>query len=334
MKLWWIIALLCFPAVYGFGQELHFSQFHESPLNLNPANTGHFSGDWRISNNYRMQWAPLGDPFVTASIAYDQPLNIYGQRVGVGAAIFTDQSGMAGLSVFQAAGSAASSIDAGQHRLRGGVQLAYIAKTFTTANLTFPDQFDWDMGLFNSALQTSAVGYTQQSRFFNLNAGAGWSRQMRSWTPDIGIAFHHLNRPTDSFFGTSERLPTKITVNGAAEIDLNTSWYLWPRVLYQQQAKATQTTFGTFAGYRLPYNKVSLKSMYAGPVLRTGINRNADALALVAGLRFKNLQLGVSYDYTVSNLGPAIKNQGALEFSLIYIPNPVVDRISIPCDRY
>ena len=100
MKHWWIIALMCFPAVYGFGQELHFSQFHESPLNLNPANTGHFIGDWRISNNYRRQWSPLGDPFVTASIAYDQPLNIYGHQVGVGAAVFTDRSGMAGLSVF------------------------------------------------------------------------------------------------------------------------------------------------------------------------------------------------------------------------------------------
>ena len=37
------------------GQDIHFSNWQMSPLNLNPANTGMFEGDGRIIFNYRNQ---------------------------------------------------------------------------------------------------------------------------------------------------------------------------------------------------------------------------------------------------------------------------------------
>ena len=126
----------------------------------------------------------------------------------------------------------------------------------------------------------------------------------------------------------------RTTVAAAAIIDLNSTWYVWPRVLHLQHTSASQTALSGYLGYRLQPNKANVKSIFAGPVVRHGINRNIDAAALALGLQFKNLRAGVSYDFTVSSLGPSISARGALEFSLIYIPNPVVDRISIPCDRH
>ena len=328
------IALMCACWCASWGQDVHFTQFAESPLNLNPANAGHFEGDWRISNNYRRQWAMLGDPFVTAAIGFDVPLDVFGHKVGVGGWILNDVSGALGLNVFQANLQAAYHKKLGMNRLRGGLQVSYVAKSFSTNNLSFPDQFEWDAGVFNPALATSATGFGQQSSFVDLSAGIGWSRRFRTWTPDIGLSFQHLNQPNDAFFSTANNLPMRTTVNAAATFDLNETWYLWPRVLYLSQASATQTALSSFVGYRLPQNKANVKSVYLGPAWRTGINRNSDAVAGVAGIRFKNLQLGFSYDYTISSLGPAIASRGALEFSLIYIPNPVVTKISIPCDRY
>ena len=41
-------------------QDLHFSQFMNSPLLINPANTGFIpDGDFRLGANYRNQWASV-----------------------------------------------------------------------------------------------------------------------------------------------------------------------------------------------------------------------------------------------------------------------------------
>jgi len=37
-------------------QDIHYSQFDRSPLNINPALTGLFKGDLRFIGNYRSQW--------------------------------------------------------------------------------------------------------------------------------------------------------------------------------------------------------------------------------------------------------------------------------------
>ena len=50
-------------------QDLHFSQFMNSPLLTNPANTGFIpDGDYRLGVNYRNQWASITDfPYKTMS---------------------------------------------------------------------------------------------------------------------------------------------------------------------------------------------------------------------------------------------------------------------------
>ena len=42
------------------GQDLHFSQFMNSPLLTNPANTGFIpAADYRLGMNYRNQWSSI-----------------------------------------------------------------------------------------------------------------------------------------------------------------------------------------------------------------------------------------------------------------------------------
>src|SRR3954471_19404848 len=52
-------------------QDIHFSQFNRSPLNLNPANTGLFDGDFRFSGIHRNQWKSVTVPYKTFSGAFD-----------------------------------------------------------------------------------------------------------------------------------------------------------------------------------------------------------------------------------------------------------------------
>jgi hypothetical protein len=47
-------------------QDLHFSQYFNAPILVNPANTGfNPDNDYRIGANYRNQWGAVGTPFKT-----------------------------------------------------------------------------------------------------------------------------------------------------------------------------------------------------------------------------------------------------------------------------
>src|SRR5258708_16457777 len=52
-------------------QDPAFSQFFASPLTLNPALTGKFSGALRAAGNYRNQWPQINNAFITSTISVD-----------------------------------------------------------------------------------------------------------------------------------------------------------------------------------------------------------------------------------------------------------------------
>ena len=69
-----INCMLCcvfFCSYTTYSQDIHFSQYNGSVLNLNPAFTGFFDGDYRINAIYRSQWTSVPVPYRTISIAAD-----------------------------------------------------------------------------------------------------------------------------------------------------------------------------------------------------------------------------------------------------------------------
>ena len=79
----WIIKrhfILVFFSIISFqninSQDLHFSQFFNSPLLTNPANTGFIpGGDYRVGMNYRNQWSSvMALPYKTMSVFGDVQL--------------------------------------------------------------------------------------------------------------------------------------------------------------------------------------------------------------------------------------------------------------------
>ena len=63
-------------------QDPHFSQFYASPLLLNPALTGAFPGNLRVSGSYREQWPSIMYPFKTGSFSIDA--NILHDKIAEG----------------------------------------------------------------------------------------------------------------------------------------------------------------------------------------------------------------------------------------------------------
>ena len=51
-------------------QDIHFSQFKNSKININPALTGEQESDYLAILQRRSQWGSVTDPFKTISIAF------------------------------------------------------------------------------------------------------------------------------------------------------------------------------------------------------------------------------------------------------------------------
>ena len=66
--------ILLFLSVALQAQDPHFSQFFSSPLTLNPAFTGKFSGTWRLAANNRDQWPSIPKAYVTTSASFDMAI--------------------------------------------------------------------------------------------------------------------------------------------------------------------------------------------------------------------------------------------------------------------
>src|SRR4051812_2657767 len=92
--------MLCFAVVSSANaQDLHYSQFYNAPLSVNPALSGVFDGKFRLSNIYRSQWSGLGKGYTTLHISGDAPIGkgmLGSNFFGIGFMIAQDKAGEAG----------------------------------------------------------------------------------------------------------------------------------------------------------------------------------------------------------------------------------------------
>ena len=76
-------------------QDIHFSQFYLSPINLNPAMTGVMNCNGRFVVNYRNQWSSvLSDPYSTFAGSYDARVPVgRDDFFGWGVSMYADKAG-------------------------------------------------------------------------------------------------------------------------------------------------------------------------------------------------------------------------------------------------
>src|SRR5688572_28283272 len=77
-------------------QDIHFSQYNGSLLNLNPALTGLFDGDYRVNAIYRSQWQSVPVPYKTFGFGADmryKPKSFKADCIGIGLQFNNDQAG-------------------------------------------------------------------------------------------------------------------------------------------------------------------------------------------------------------------------------------------------
>lgn len=302
------------------GQDLHFSQFFNSPLLTNPANTGFIpDGDYRLGLNYRNQWSSvMAVPYKTMSVFGDaQVMKDRNENgwMGVGGAILRDVAGSGNLTSTKVYGSVA------YHQMLGvasllslGFNVGWANKQINVSNLKFPDQFDGKF--FDNKLPTSVFLDYNNINYLDMQVGLNYAYfPTDKIYMNGGFSVHHINSPRETFFDTSRdstdnRIPRRYIgfLNGSFMI--NDQIIINPNAYFTMQAKATEFVIGANAHYNLSGNGEYL--LIAGLYYRHG-----DAIAPLIGLGVKDYVFSFTYDATMSSLKNYNQTRGAFEFSLV-----------------
>lgn len=306
---------------HGFSQDIHFSQFGNSPLNLNPALTGIFKGDKRFMGHYRSQWNTVPVSYLTFSGAYD--MNFYNEklersRFGVGLLLNYDKAGDSNYNKTGVALNGSYTLQVAKRNfLSAGVQAGIGQRGFRMDDLQFDSQFNNEA--YDSALPTGENFVSTNKIFPDLSAGLNWHyRSSKRTMLDIGGAMFHVNTPNKSFYNeNSVKLGQRYSVYGMGTFMVAEKLDLFLHGSGQFQETHEQIAVGGGVNIHLntrPDNEIALG---LGAYYR--FRDEADAIIPYLGLRYRMWNIGLSYDINISQFQIATDGFGGPELSVSYI---------------
>ncbi len=299
-------------------QDLHFSQFFNSPLLTNPANTGFIpDADYRVGINYRNQWnSILTSPYKTMSAWGDAQLfrnKFENAWMGIGGVLLSDVAGSGGLKSNKFYGSIAYHQMLGNSSLlSAGFNLGYVSKRIDPTALKFPDQFN---GKFFDATISPNIQFTNLNiDYFDMQVGLNYAYfPQENVYINAGYSIHHVNTPKETFFGDNTdagKIPIRQIGFVNAILKVHPRVIINPNIYFTTQTNAIELTAGINANYNL--------TEYGESQLIFGLyHRYKDAVIPVLGFETKKTAFTFSYDATVSNLSNYNNFRGGVEFSIV-----------------
>ncbi len=310
-------------------QDIHFSQFFQSPMLLNPALCGQFDGSYRFGINQRTQWRSVTTPYSTFAAGVDAnhitlPDGILNSEDGNfkevpfhgGVSFYSDKAGDSQLKTtgFNVVGAQQFKAPFDKKAtLAVGAMLGFTTMRIDYSNLTFDSQWN---GVNYDPNTPPGEGFPRASRgYFNLNLGGVYMRPIddkRSFT--AGISMFNLSRPKQSFFNEGYvKLDGRFNVHGSYKQIINEQISIEPMALIMRQGKYTEFNIGGLVHYTLSQKPWTRNGLYAGLFVRA-----KDSAFFTAGLQYGSWNAAASYDINTSSLQPASNGRGGLEFSVLY----------------
>lgn len=319
-----LFLFLLLPSI-TFAQDFHLSQYDAPPLFLNPAMTGMFDGYYRVHGHYRTQWAAVAtNPFTTAGLSFDMPI----KKFGAGLQIMNYRAGAGNYNALSALLSVGYDLVFDKnhdHHLALGMQGGIIQKSIDVSKLTFGNQYTTNNGgSFDTDINSGEPFSSSSFMTHDINAGLiyYYAKENSRVNPFIGFSAFHLTQPTESFYGSTNKLPIRYYIHGGTKLNINEKIQLQPKFIYMRQLNDKEFTFSLLLNYFL---KDAGTYLIFGPTYRS-----KDAAIIEAGIKKGRYICRVSYDINTSSLKSASKNRGGFEVSFTYIarrvkPNPLAN---------
>ncbi len=300
-----------------YGQDIHFSQFFNSPIINNPANAGMIDEDYRFAANQRVQWRSISDnPYNTFALSADMKNPFQKENFGAAFSFLHDITGDSRFQTIDINLSGAYIMPLSSdtvHAISFGLQTGLAIKNINYTDLSFDKQYN---GVYYDASLGNGENFASESKtYLNLATGATYffKPSKRMWG-EAGVALFNITKPKQSFF-TDEtiRRDRRALIQLRGSYPINTKWDLIPSFSFMFQGKYKELVFGNLGKYILVDERGQYRALYGGLFYRGG-----DAGYMFLGMDYDNWHVGLSYDLNLSNLKPASARRGGWEVALIY----------------
>ena len=319
MRNWALILLVIVPSLFVKGQDVQFSQFYAAPIYLNPAFAGS-SEMTRVGLNFRNQWPSLDQTFIAYSAYFDH--YIESKNSGIAVIFNGNMQSLTNLSNFEMGLAYSYRVQFGENSfLHMGVQGSYVTRSAAFDQVVLSTQLDIDRGI---VLPGSGTGLAEdrQRNFADLHSGLLFYNN-KIW---LGTSLHHITQPNISYLGMDkDPLSIRYSAHGGIKFNLEPGFVndyfnhtRQERTLsfafnYRRQGLYDQLDIGT----ELYFEPIILGLWYRGLPTRIGLPNN-EALIALLGFKLRNgVDVGYSYDFTLSDLGWR-NSGGAHEISFRY----------------
>jgi type IX secretion system PorP/SprF family membrane protein len=242
-------------------------------------------------------------------------LNHYNSGVGFLATV--DQAGTAGMrsSQFNFLYSYKWNVS-NKWVVSAGLNFGYAFRSIDLNRLIFGDQLQFDSD-GNVPTDDQALFNLGNTQYFDFNSGV-LAYNKNFW---FGFSASHLNTPNRSLINQEAEVPLKTSFHGGVRIPLYGGPFkkdhisvLAPSFVYKKQGNFDQLDVGV----HFLYDPIMMGVWYRGIPLQQNVRDNIsqDAVVIILGFQFEKMELGYSYDFTVSELGPI--SGGAHEVAIKY----------------
>ncbi len=315
-----VLLLLCMGSQLQ-AQDIHFSQFFEAPLLRNPSLAGLFEGDVRVQMVYRDQWNSFTNAYKSGSLnaEYKMPVGKGDDFLTAGMQILYDKAGTAGLTTtdFLPALNYHKSLSSNKTTyLSVGFMGGLVQKSIDRSKVTTNAQYDGVA--FNPALADGETFSTPNYTYFDGAVGASFNS---TFGPDyansyfIGLAYHHFNRPRNSFYrNASAALNPKIVASGGLKFHIDEATYFTLQADYSNQGSFNEAIGGVLYSYKVGEPDAPQYVIHGGAFLRW-----KDAFIPVVKIDYNPFSVALSYDVNVSQLKTVSQGRGGVELSVSYI---------------
>lgn len=327
----YLISVLLAGYFSGSTQDIHFTQFYMSPLNLNPAMTGVMNCNNRLIVNYRNQWAAVigSNAYNTFSASYDQKLTVGREDYfGLGGTLWGDVAGESSFGTTQGRISFSFSKRMGGYRQSAqylvlGTDAGITQRRIREGDLRWPTQHNGSGG-FDASIPSREPYLENDFLWADLSIGVLWFSVLDKYNNYyLGATIHHMNKADISFLGQNVHIYRRFTFHGGAEFELSPKIAILPGFVYMKQGPHKEFNGGASMRFAMGSNRMNTEFFQLGAWYRVGTKVNGglhtDAIIMSCRFDYENYGIGLSYDLNVSKLRNAAIANGAFEFSLSYL---------------
>ncbi|BAV10341.1 hypothetical protein FLA_6403 [Filimonas lacunae] len=337
-----LVLMVCF--IYSaavLAQDIHVSQFTETPLLRNPALAGIFTGDVRVQVLHRNQWSWTGYPFKTTSLSgeYKFPVGAGSNYITAGFQGYYDMAGSSRLKTTQIMPvfnfHKSLSTERSEY-LSIGFTAGLIQRQFDANNLTF--DYQYVNGNYNAGNPNGENFAAYNRSFADVGVGLSYNNEIgENGSYYLGASLMHVNKPTETFQKERIALSSKMQLNVGLHVPVSDQITMHTECNYSRQGGFNEWMAGALFTYELSSSELYNSDVYNTASVSAGLlARLKDAVVPVIKLQYQQFEIGVSYDVNTSSLKTASMGKGGFEFSLSYKAFTRADAGSanIQCPRF